>query len=48
VHDFLQVQRVIVAKDLRSAQNGTLIGAMLKMAVPIIVTLPACWGWRCC
>ena len=29
--DFLQVQRVIVAKDLRSAQNGTIIGAVLKM-----------------
>jgi len=42
--DFLQVQRVIVAKDLRSAQNGTLIGAMLKMAVPIIVTLPGLLG----
>ncbi|HXY39447.1 MAG TPA: Na+/galactose cotransporter, partial [Vicinamibacteria bacterium] len=36
--DFLQVQRVIVAKDLRSAQNGTLIGAALKMCVPLIVT----------
>jgi Na+/proline symporter len=42
--DFLQVQRVIVAKDLRAAQNGTLIGAMLKMAVPIIVTLPGLLG----
>jgi SSS family solute:Na+ symporter len=42
--DFLQVQRVIVAKDLRSAQNGTLIGAALKMAVPIIVTLPGLLG----
>jgi solute:Na+ symporter, SSS family len=42
--DFLQVQRVIVAKDLRSAQNGTLIGAMLKMAVPLIVTIPGLLG----
>jgi SSS family solute:Na+ symporter len=42
--DFLQVQRVIVAKDLRSAQNGTLIGAALKMCVPIIVTLPGLLG----
>jgi solute:Na+ symporter, SSS family len=42
--DFLQVQRVIVAKDLRSAQNGTLIGAALKMLVPIIVTLPGLLG----
>lgn len=42
--DFLQVQRVIVAKDLRSAQNGTLIGAALKMCVPLIVTLPGLLG----
>lgn len=42
--DFLQVQRVIVAKDLRSAQNGTIIGAFLKMLVPIIVTIPGLLG----
>ena len=42
--DFLQVQRVIVAKDLRSAQNGTIIGAVLKMLVPIIVTIPGLLG----
>jgi len=42
--DFLQVQRVIVAKDLRSAQNGTIIGAMLKMLVPLIVTIPGLLG----
>ncbi|MCC6124946.1 MAG: sodium/solute symporter [Pirellulales bacterium] len=42
--DFLQVQRVIVAKDLRSAQNGTLIGAVLKMCVPFIVILPGLLG----
>jgi SSS family solute:Na+ symporter len=42
--DFLQVQRVIVAKDLRAAQNGTVIGAMLKMLVPIIVTIPGLLG----
>ncbi|WP_197490638.1 sodium:solute symporter family transporter [Planctomyces sp. SH-PL62] len=42
--DFLQVQRVIVAKDLRSAQNGTIIGAALKMCVPLIVTLPGLLG----
>ncbi len=42
--DFLQVQRVIVAKNLRSAQNGTLIGAVLKMLVPIIVTIPGLLG----
>ena len=42
--DFLQVQRVIVAKNLRAAQNGTLIGAMLKMCVPLIVTIPGLLG----
>ncbi len=42
--DFLQVQRVIVAKNLRSAQNGTVIGATLKMLVPIIVTIPGLLG----
>jgi SSS family solute:Na+ symporter len=42
--DFLQVQRVIVAKSLRSAQNGTLIGAALKMLVPLIVTVPGLLG----
>ena len=38
--DFLQVQRVMAAKDLRSAENGTIIGAGLKMLVLLIVTLP--------
>jgi solute:Na+ symporter, SSS family len=42
--DFLQVQRVIVAKDLRAAQNGTIIGSMLKMCVPLIVTIPGLLG----
>jgi len=42
--DFLQVQRVLVAKNLRSAQNGTVIGAMLKMCVPLIVTIPGMLG----
>jgi solute:Na+ symporter, SSS family len=42
--DFLQVQRVIVAKDLRAAQNGTIIGAALKMCVPLIVILPGLLG----
>ena len=42
--DFLQVQRVIVAKDLRSAQNGTLIGAVVKMCIPFIVILPGLLG----
>ncbi len=42
--DFLQVQRVMAAKDLRSAQNGTIIGAALKMMVPLIVTVPGLLG----
>ncbi len=42
--DFLQVQRVMVAKNLRAAQNGTIIGAALKMMVPLIVTLPGLLG----
>jgi SSS family solute:Na+ symporter len=42
--DFLQVQRVMVAKNLRAAQNGTLLGAALKMCVPLIVTLPGLLG----
>ncbi len=42
--DFLQVQRVIVAKNLRAAQNGTVIGAVLKMCVPLIVTVPGLLG----
>ena len=42
--DFLQVQRVLVAKDLRAAQNGTIIGAALKMCVPLIVTVPGLLG----
>jgi SSS family solute:Na+ symporter len=42
--DFLQVQRVIVARNLRSAQNGTLIGAVVKMCIPFIVILPGLLG----
>lgn len=38
--DFLVVQRVLAAKDLRSAQLGTILGASFKMMVPLIVILP--------
>jgi solute:Na+ symporter, SSS family len=38
--DFLVVQRVMAAKDLRSAQLGTVIGAFFKMMVPLIVIVP--------
>jgi SSS family solute:Na+ symporter len=42
--DFLVVQRVMAAKDLRSAQLGTVIGAFFKMLVPAIVILPGLLG----
>ena len=38
--DFLVVQRVMAAKDVRSAKLGTVIGAFFKMMVPLIVILP--------
>ncbi|MGP8246658.1 MAG: sodium:solute symporter family protein [Bryobacteraceae bacterium] len=38
--DFLVVQRVISAKDLRSAKAAPIIGAAFKMCVPFIVILP--------
>ena len=38
--DFLVVQRVISAKDLRSAKLAPIIGAAFKMCVPFIVIVP--------
>jgi SSS family solute:Na+ symporter len=38
--DFLVVQRVLAAKDLRSAKMAPIIGSAFKMAVPFIVILP--------
>jgi solute:Na+ symporter, SSS family len=38
--DFLVVQRVLTAKDLRSAKMAPIIGASFKMLVPFIVILP--------
>ncbi len=38
--DFLVVQRVLSAKDLRSAKMAPVIGSAFKMAVPFIVILP--------
>jgi SSS family solute:Na+ symporter len=38
--DFLVVQRVLSAKDIRSAKMAPIIGAFFKMAVPLIVILP--------
>jgi len=42
--DFLVVQRVLAAKDLRSAQLAPIIGAGFKMLVPFIVILPGLLG----
>jgi SSS family solute:Na+ symporter len=38
--DFLVVQRVLSANDLRAAKMAPIIGAAFKMAVPLIVILP--------
>jgi solute:Na+ symporter, SSS family len=38
--DFLVVQRVMTAKDLRSAKMAPIIGAAFKMLVPFIVIVP--------
>src|SRR5919108_433755 len=38
--DFLVVQRVLSAKDVRSAKLAPIIGSFFKMAVPLIVILP--------
>ena len=38
--DFLVVQRVLAAKDLRAARLAPIIGAGFKMMVPFIVILP--------
>src|SRR5678815_3818027 len=42
--DFLVVQRVLSAKDLRSARLAPIIGAGFKMMVPFIVILPGVLG----
>ncbi|MBM3747776.1 MAG: sodium/solute symporter [Acidobacteria bacterium] len=42
--DFLIIQRVMAAKDLRSAKLGTIIGGFFKMIVPLIVILPGLLG----
>jgi len=42
--DFLVVQRVLAAKDLRSAELAPIIGAGFKMMVPFIVILPGLIG----
>jgi solute:Na+ symporter, SSS family len=42
--DFLVVQRVLTARDLRSAKMAPIIGSAFKMAVPFIVILPGLLG----
>jgi SSS family solute:Na+ symporter len=42
--DFLVVQRVMAARDLRSAKIATTIGAAFKMFLPAIVILPGLLG----
>jgi SSS family solute:Na+ symporter len=42
--DFLVVQRILAAKDLRSAEMAPIIGAGFKMLVPLIVILPGLIG----
>jgi solute:Na+ symporter, SSS family len=42
--DFLVVQRILSAKDIRSAEMAPIIGAAFKMMVPFIVILPGLLG----
>jgi SSS family solute:Na+ symporter len=42
--DFLVVQRILAAKDIRSAEMAPIIGAGFKMLVPFIVILPGLLG----
>jgi SSS family solute:Na+ symporter len=42
--DFLVVQRVLSARDLRSAKMAPIIGSVFKMALPFIVILPGLLG----
>lgn len=42
--DFLVVQRVLSAKDIRAAKMAPIIGSFFKMAVPLIVILPGLLG----
>lgn len=42
--DFLVVQRVIAAKNIRAAKLAPIIGSYFKMAVPFIVILPGLLG----
>jgi len=41
--DFLVVQRVLAAHNLRAARMAPVIGSFFKMAVPSSSSCPACW-----
>jgi SSS family solute:Na+ symporter len=43
--DFLVVQRVLTAKDVRSAKMAPIIGSYFKMFIPLIVILPGLIGF---
>jgi len=43
--DFLVVQRVLAARNLRAAKMAPIIGAAFKMLVPFIVILPGLLAW---
>jgi len=43
--DFLVVQRVLAAQNLRAAKMAPIIGAAFKMMVPFIVIVPGLLGW---
>ena len=45
--DFLVVQRVLAAKDIRAAKMAPIIGAGFKMLVPFIVIVPGLLALRC-
>lgn len=42
--DFLVVQRILAAKDIRAAKLAPIMGSYFKMAVPFIVILPGLLG----
>src|SRR5271157_4788114 len=42
--DFLVVQRILAAKDIRAAKLAPILGSYFKMAVPFIVILPGLLG----
>jgi len=43
--DFLVVQRVLTAKDVRSAKMAPIIGSYFKMIIPLVVILPGLIGF---